>query len=1054
MEREQEKSFVPPRHWLGPEELEQGYWQDAARQEQRGQEFHEKPVEWLETVDRLDTQGVARRDFLTVMGASMAMAAVSCVRRPVHKIIPHVIQPEEVTPGIPTWYASTCLECSSGCGVLVKTLEGRPIKLEGNPDHPINRGRLCARGQASLLNLYDPDRLKVPRIHLRAAQGQPQDVTWDVMDAAIQNELKKVASKKSPLFLISEKIQSPTTLQLVDDFLSALPGSQHIELESIGTEDLAAAQGILFGREECPLYRFDRADLVLSFGADFLGTWVSPVEFAQDWIEQRKLFRSRDVSQVQMSELICFESHFSLTGANADQRHLIRPGDELKIVLSLIHALTSEKDLNSAFLPILEKYAIARIAPQVGLEPRLLNELVLKLQKNRGRSLILAGGPTVQTLEALLLQQAVGLLNVLLDNEGKTVGVHRSGKGVRAARGGFGALCSFLEAAQNGKVGAVIFYRSNPAYTFPETPWKEVLKKIPLVISIQDREDETARLADYVLPDLHYLENWGDAQVRPGVVSLQQPALAPLYQGRSFQDSLLKWSNSIGLRVATRVTLVTDWHDYLKKTWEVREYRVALAPTFQRFWEECLRRGLGSGGQADSKDLQKRVLQPGILERLLKTLEGSQAKFYPEVSLVLYQKVSLFDGKSANNPWLQELPDPISSVTWDNYLNVSPAFAAQKHWKENEVVRIQGLEGQTSLELPVHIQPGLHPQVVSIALGYGRQSAGKVAMGAGANAYALAVRHAARMIYAGQGVQLQKTGRIQVLANTQWHTATEQRPILNDLSFETFRKNPGAVMHTDPHLKMKAVPTLWPEHTYTGHRWGMSIDLTSCIGCGACMIACQAENNVPVVGREQVKKSRQMHWIRITRYYSGSPQAPAVVFQPMLCQHCENAPCETVCPVLATVHNDEGLNVQIYNRCVGTRYCQNNCPYKVRRFNFFDHWKNYEPPLEQAWNPDVTVRTRGIMEKCTFCTQRIRSAKDQAKDEKRPLREGEIQTACQQTCPTQAIRFGDINDKKSQLSFEQRHPGAFHMLEVLNTKPVISYLAKVRHTTEGGHEHG
>jgi len=576
---------------------------------------------------------------------------------------------------------------------------------------------------------------------------------------------------------------------------------------------------------------------------------------------------------------------------------------------------------------------------------------------------------------------------------------------------------------------------------------EDAIKKVPLVIVVSDREDETGLWADFILPDHHYLENWGDANPRKGLYSLQQPAIAPMYNTRSFQDSLMTWSKTPGLNIAGLSSRAKDWHDYLQNHWKETHYREsASTATFEQFWEGALR--VGVLDLRASRGLGKptaRSFKSASLSKLPKYSARNESGF----ALALYESTAMYDGRSANNAWLQELPDPISSVSWDNYLSLSPALAKRLGVKGDDVVEVS--MGDVQVHLPVYIQPGLHPQVACVAVGYGRRAVGKVGNQTGVDVFPFVQNQENRLVFSGQSVSIRKTGKFYRLAATQWHTVTENRPIINDITLTEFRKNPASSQHTDPHLRLETVPSLWPKHEYKGYRWGMAIDLNSCTGCGACVVACQAENNIPVVGRDQVRVSRQMHWLRIDRYYGGTPENPDVVFQPMLCQHCENAPCETVCPVLATVHDDEGLNVQVYNRCVGTRYCQNNCPYKVRRFNFFDHWKAYEVPMNMAWNPDVTVRTRGIMEKCTFCVQRIRDAKDKAKDAGEKVHDGDVKTACQQTCATDAIVFGDMNDPESRVSRLMASPQAFRVLEVLNARPSISYLSKVRNKKGAGH---
>jgi anaerobic selenocysteine-containing dehydrogenase/Fe-S-cluster-containing dehydrogenase component len=1038
--------FTPPKHWVDPVELDQKYWLDAKVSETRGQEFFEKPVEWLDKVEKNGEFGLARRDFLGLMGASMAMAGFSCARRPVHKIIPYVIQPEEITPGVPLWYASTSVDCGHGCGILVRNREGRPVKLEGNPDHPANRGALCSRGQASLLSLYDPERLKQPVGRGRVANGGRQELSWNDADSAIAGRLKA----GSRVAVLSPTIYSESTLRLVREFLGAFNSGRLVEFDALDNADVAAGQENSYGAAVIPQYHFDRADVVLSLGADFLGTWISPIEFAKDWSKTRKLDSKKHQTE-KMSKLFVFEPNFSVTGANADERHPLRAGDELKIALAVAHELIvkggrSRFAGDSAVTETLSGYKAETVAQEIGIDggAEVIKRVANALWEVRGKGLVVAGGIQSRTPTAEALQVAVNLLNSALENEGSTV----DGSGeVRAHRSSFAAVAKLVADMNAGAIDALIIYRSNAAYTLPKTVgFEQALKKVPLVIYVGDREDETGLLADYVLPDHHYLENWGDLTMRKGVTSLQQPAMAPIHGTRAFQDTLLTWIKGAGLKTASlssRIALAASkantWHDYLKANW--RESLVSS----EKAWEEALRKGVVetrvSGGARSFRS------------SAMSSLPKYTARLNPGIVLSLFESVGMGDGREANNPWLQELPDPVSSVTWDNFVSIGSSLAKRLHLSNDDVVEIKAENGAVA-ELPVRIQPGMHPSAIAVAVGYGRRAAGKVGTEAGVDVFPFITVQGDKASFSGQFVELRKTGRFYRLAATQWHTVTENRPIINDITFAEFKKDPATESHTDPHLRLKHPRTLWTKHEYKHYRWGMAIDLNSCIGCNACMVACQSENNIPVVGRDNVRVGRQMHWIRIDRYYSGNVDHPSVVFQPMLCQHCENAPCETVCPVLATVHDDEGTSTQAYNRCVGTRYCQNNCPYKVRRFNFFDHWKSYEGPMNMVWNPDVTVRTRGIMEKCSFCIQRITFAKDKAKDEKRKVIDGELKSACQQSCPTDAITFGDINDPNTRVSQLKADARQFRALEDLNTQPAISYLTKVRNIEVAEAAHG
>lgn len=1041
--------FVPPRHWLGPEELEAGYWNDPKVKEKRGQEFFEKPIEYLASLDKSDKGGIARRDFLTIMGASMAMTTFACARRPVHKIIPYVVKPEEITLGVPNWYASTYTEGPHSYGVLVKTREGRPIKIEGNPDHPVSKGAASARAQASVLDLYDPDRLKVPVMHTRGgAAGTGKQVSWADLDKAVAAKLSGVAAGAGRVRLLTGEVYSESTQRLIREFLGAFKAGAHVSYEPFAQDDLVEAQSQSYGAAVVPMYQFDAAEYILSLGADFLTDWLSPVEYASGWAKNRKV----DSKNMKLSKLVVFEPTMTVTGANADERYPVRPGDELKIALAVAHELIigqkrSAYSGDAAVTGVLAGYRPETVAEEIGLEggAAKIKKIAHDMWEKRGKGLVVAGSPQSKTKTALALQIAVNLLNSALENEGSTVdGTLRTS----ALNSSFAGMQKLIGEMKAGSVDALIIYRTNPAFTLPsDLGFEEALKKVPVVIVIADREDETALLADFIVPNNHYLESWGDATPRKGLYSLQQPTIAPIHGTRSLEESLLSWTKAAALNVRGIAAQAADWHAYLQANWKETVFRQAkTASTFDQFWEGALRAGV--------VDLQ---LAGKAAARSFRTASVAQLPKYSAntaqgMILAMYASTAMYDGRFANNAWLQELPDPISSVTWDNYLNVAPQTAKRLSLKENDVVEVKA--GNVAVQLPVHVQPGMHPNVVSVALGYGRRSAGKVGTLTGVNVYPLASSEGGVLAFSGQPVALRKTERMYQLAATQWHTASENRPIINDITLAEFKQNPHAANHTDPHLRLETVPTMWPRHEYKGYRWGMSIDLNSCIGCGACAIACQAENNIPVVGRNQVRNSRQMHWIRIDRYYSGAAENPDVVFQPMLCQHCENAPCETVCPVIATMHDSEGLNVQVYNRCVGTRYCQNNCPYKVRRFNFFDHWKSYEGEMNLVWNPEVTVRTRGIMEKCTFCVQRIRDAKDRAKDMNTKVGDADLKTACQQTCPTNAIVFGDINSKDSMVSKLRNEARAFKVLEVVNTEPVISYQTKVRNKESAASHHG
>ena len=1037
--------FETPRHWLGVEELSESYWSDEKVREKRAQEFHDKPVETMDLVARLDTKGIARRDFLTLMGASMAMASFSCARRPVHKIIPYVVKPEEITHGVANYYATSCPE--TGYGILAKVREGRPIKLEGNPEHAMSLGKLSGRLQASILDLYDTDRATEPKKMTRGKGGK--GISWEEADLAISTKLKEIAAGSGRVRFVTAPLKSDTTKRLVTDFLGAFSAGALVEFDPHGGDTILAGQAESYGTPVVPHYRFDEADVVLTLGADFLGTDENETEYSRDWSKKRRL-DAKTAASATLSKLFSVETMMSTTGANADERFPVRSGDELKVACAIAGEIARLKGVN---VPSdLQSYTLNGVAEETGVSAAKIREIAAALNGASGRSIVIAGGLTTRNGSAVALQIVANYLNSLLGNDGKTI--DGNGSPFTKVGGRRDTIDTLIADMNRGAVDGLILYRSNWAYQLPKAAgFEAALAKVPFVISIADSEDETARLSDYLLPDHHFLENWGDVQPRRGVVSLQQPTLAPIHSTRSVQDTLLAWTKA-GVKSRGLATTVASndknhsWYDYLRAAWKEGALRSAAGSVtgFEAAWENALREGVVKSESAGSPSA--RTFRANALSQVPQFKKADKS----QLSFVSYAKTSLGDGTRANNPWLQELPDPVTTATWDNYLTMSPKTAESLKLQQDDVATIE--IGSEKLELPVLIQPGMAMGVVGAAVGYGRTAAGKIGTGVGRDIKVFARLQGTEWAYSGLAAKVAPTGKRYQIAVTQWHNATENRPIVNDLTLAEYQANPTQSNHTDPHLRMKEVPTMWPKHEYKTNRWGMTIDLTACTGCGACVVACQAENNIPVVGRDNVRRSREMHWIRIDRYYSGPAENPDVVFQPMLCQHCENAPCETVCPVLATVHDDEGMNSQIYNRCVGTRYCQNNCPYKVRRFNFFDHWKQYEGTMNLAWNPDVTVRTRGIMEKCSFCVQRIRDGKQKAKEEGRAVRDGEILAACQQTCPSDAIVFGNTNDAESQVSKLRGTDRAFRVLEVLNTVPQISYLTKVRNKVAVPGVHG
>lgn len=936
-----------------------------------------------------------RRTFLELL--ALSFAAVSCdqFRKPVEKIVPVLDKPEYLVPGAAQWYASTCGGCPEACGVLVKVRDGRPIKLEGNPDHPMSRGGLCAVGQVSLLGLYDSHRLKGP-LH----NGQPMD--WPQVDAEVRSKLRAAVQQNQKIVLLTGTLHSPSTRQVIEEFRRAFPTAEHITYEAVSYAAIRKAFEMTHGAAVLPAYRIERAQLLVSFGADFLGAWISPVEFARQYAGNRQ----RLVEEKRPFYHLQWESRLSLTGSNADERIPIAPTQHLPILLHLCRHV-AERAGRSAFaaaeLPALESNLQARIEKLAG-----------QLWQQRGRSLILSGSNRLEE------QALVNVLNALLENDGRTVDLGHPSQQHLAEDEKVAAL---VEEMQTGRIGALLLHEVNPVYSLPDGErFAEALAQAPLTVAFSRYPDETSARVDYVCPDHHELESWHDGEPQVGLFSLFQPTIRPLGNTRAFPESLLR---SMG-RAET-------YYDYLQNYWHAHIFpRQKQKRTFLKFWEQALHDGFvdvrEEGAAAPRfRQANARMVIDNARAQVQQPADGLQ--------LELHASHALHDGRHAANPYLLELPDPISKVTWSNYVAVAPSAAKQLGLRDGQFVRLSA--GDRTLEIPVRIQPGQQPQTLSIALGYGRDKAGPFGSGVGVNAFPLISHTNTGRHFAGQPLQLEPLPKFKEFALTQTEDLLHDRPILLETALAELRKGKH-----DEHGHDLDSMVLWQGHEFDHHKWEMAIDLNKCIGCSACLVACEIENNIPVVGEEEVRRRREMHWLRLDRYYKGDPQNPEVRHQPMLCQQCDNAPCESVCPVLATVQSSEGLNMQVYNRCVGTRFCANNCPYKVRRFNWFDYPRN-DLSANLILNPDVTVRERGVMEKCSFCVQRIEAAKIAAKKERRPVRDGEIQPACQQSCPADAIVFGDVNDPESRIAHSQHDARAFKVLEDLYVKPAVTYLKKV-----------
>jgi Fe-S-cluster-containing dehydrogenase component len=946
---------------------------------------------------RMPRVGVSRRTFVEMIGFSAAALAFTSCRAPEQKIIPYLKQPVEFTPGVASWFASTCGGCGAGCGVLVKVRDGRPIKIEGNPEHPLNGGGLCAVAHGMVFGLYDSGRLRGPHIGSKPS-------TWDEVDRQIIDILAATKKTGEKVRVLTGTITSPTSREAIVKFLSPFKDGKHIVYEAVSNAAIREAHARTHKAPAMPQYRLDKAKLVVSFGADFLGTWIAPARFTRQYTSARDLCEGRR----EMLRHVQFESLMSLTGSNADTRVRVSPSEEVDALLLLAKLIAAESAATNAVFAAVEEL---RISPRVGEAVRQTANELLKL---RGQSLVISGSNDID------VHCVVNAINQAMGNYGKTLDLNAPGEQKQGADQEFVALVREMNA---GEIGALIISGVNPAYDYyANEEFTNALAKVPLKVSLNPTLDETSGLVDYVCPQHHFLEAWDDAEPVRGVFSLNQPTIAPLFQTRAYQESLLRWSG--------------DWrpfYDVLRQSWKEK-----LLPqqqkhaTFDEFWDHSLQDGFAV---LPTQTSDQPAFAADRISDSVERLKARSAEYENKLAALFYVKIGLRDGTHANNPWLHELPDPISKITWDNYACVSPKLAEKFEIEEGTIVRISNQA--TTIELPAHIQPGQHDDCVAIALGYGRTSAGKAGTGIGVNAYPLVLFDNATFQYQATGITIEKTGAKVQLASTQLHQTLGGRPLIKEFTLDEYLKE-----HTAEELPNES-KSIWKDYQYGEHKWAMVIDLNACTGCSACILSCQAENNVPVVGKDEVRRQREMHWIRLDRYTLGPDDNTTVEYQPVLCNQCDNASCESVCPVLATVHSSEGLNMQVYNRCVGTRYCENNCPYKVRRFNWFEN-QHADPIANLALNPDVTVRSRGVMEKCTFCVQRIEEAKIHARNEGRNIRDGEIQTACQQSCPARAISFGDLVDVDSRVGKLKHDERDYILLEEVNLRPQISYLAKVR----------
>jgi MoCo/4Fe-4S cofactor protein with predicted Tat translocation signal len=1021
-------------YWKGLEQLTN----DAEFVKNANNEFGQAPEEDL---------GHTRRDFLKMMGFGMSAVALAACEAPIRKALPYVNKPVDVDASIANYYASTYTNGGDYCSIVVKVREGRPIKVDGNTLSSITKGGTSAQVEASVLSLYDNARLRGPK-----AAGKK--TSWEEVDKQIIDKLTGLSVSGGKVVIVSNTILSPSTKATIEKFKAKYPATQHVVYDQVSAYGTLKANEESFGTAMIPSYDYSKANVIVSIASDFLTSGTSPIEATKQYAMGREVSEEKK----EMSRHYQFETLLTLTGANADYRSQIKPSEEGAVTAQLYNLIAAKA---------------GQAAVSGGVDKQYLKQAADDLWASRGKALVVAGS------NDKAVQLLVNGINAMLGSYGSTI----IGVPVNFRQGNDETMANFIKEVGAGSVGAVIFYNCNPVYDHPMgATLAEGLKNVSVTISTSYKEDETAAVTQFIAPDHHYLEAWNDAEPKKGYLSIAQPAITPIFKSRAAQESLLVWAGETNV----------DYFEILKNNWKSWYFK---GGNFQAWWDKCLYDGvLETPGAEVALSFGGNV--SAAADAIAANYKAATWEF------VAYENGTVGNGSQSNNPLLQELPDPITKAVWDHYVTVSPKDAANINFKEAKTqyasVTINGKE----VKLPILIQPGQTQGTLGIALGYGRaKSVGKVAESVGGiNAYPFATIVNGSLSFSGsadfklleEAYQIATTQTSQTVMGRQ---TVIQETVLTDFQRKDWKRSYQPAVSTwrdkEDHKVKPGELSMWKGHEYKNHHWGMAIDLNTCTGCAACVVACNVENNVSLVGRQEVINRREMHWLRIDRYYASAEQPeswswkkaeeaadnPEVVFQPMLCQHCNNAPCETVCPVAATTHSTEGLNQMVYNRCIGTRYCANNCPYKVRRFNWFKYHDNKQfetsnPAMntdlgKMVLNPDVTVRSRGVMEKCSFCVQRIQNGKLGAKKERRPLQDGEVVTACQAACSTGAIVFGDVNNPESKISkllkirpMDPEHPHrvdkitdnprAYQVLEEIGVKPNIWYLSKVRNKEKIG----
>jgi molybdopterin-containing oxidoreductase family iron-sulfur binding subunit len=948
-----------------------------------------------------------RRDMLKLAALSASIAA--CKRLPVRHALPYLVPPEELTPGVPVHYASTCTACPAACGLVASVRDGRPVKLEGHPQHPLSRGGLCALGQGDLRALYDAGRLQGPTLG-------GQKATWDELDALVVRRLAEVRASGKRVAVLSPTLTSPTAHRAITSFLAAFDGTL-VEADpdpESGSAQLEAYER-LDGTALLPALEIERADLLVVLGADLLGTGVDPVGHTAAYAARR-----RAAEQGRAFRHVQLEGSLSLTGAAADERVMATTAERRLAALWLLRRVAEAVGGAAAG----EIGAALQGLPDPGALAEPTTRLAAALVAARGHGLVVSGA------NDLAEQLAVALANRVLGNEGATLDLARPSL---VRRGRDRELAALVEGLERRSIGALFVLGLDPVDQLPGgEALRGALAALPLAVAISERPTATAAACHAVAAAHHGLECWGDAMPRAGVVTLAQPMVRPIFGTRHPIEGFLRWSGAA----------VADYRLHLKDAWR----QAAEAADFEWLWTRAVAEGLAPASVASafappgpSAGARARNAPGHAASALRDAVAGAPAAPAGDaLEVELLAEVGLRDGHRAHVPWLRELPDPLTRVAWTACVRVAPQRARALGVRDGDELAVR--VGESEVSLPVRVMPGQHPAVLGLPIGYGRADGGDLPA---RNAFRLSAWTGGRLVRRGLAAAAQRTGGFEALPLVQPQATTAGREVVHQLA---------SCAEAVPHESHDRARDLWPNVEKRSPQWHMVIDLDACTGCSACVIACQAENNVAVVGPDEMRRHRDMHWLRIDRYFSGDPEQPEVLFEPMLCAQCGHAPCETVCPVAATVHSEDGLNQQVYNRCVGTRYCANNCPYKVRRFNWFDNEPRMGGPLERmVLNPDVVVRSRGVMEKCTFCVQRIQLARLSARAEARDV--GDVKTACQQSCPAQAIAFGDGHDPQGEIAALRGKPRAFQVLAELGIEPSVTYLARVR-AREGGAKSG